>query len=227
MHVYCDFDGTISTIDVTDAVLERYAPPEWRDIERAWEAGRVDARQCMDAQIQLIHTGIEEICKFLDTIEIDPAFPDFVAWCSANCMGVTVVSDGIDLFIRRVLSNHGLGHLKVVANRLRVEQKEDGSRYRLETPFAHSRCSSGAGVCKCAVVQAQPCHMYIGDGRSDFCVSANADMLFAKDKLAAHCERRSIAFFSYSTFSDIRTFAGRYLPASPQRVLAADLNTIG
>src|SRR5438105_2768469 len=34
--VFCDFDGTITQIDGTDAVLERFALPEWRDWESLW-----------------------------------------------------------------------------------------------------------------------------------------------------------------------------------------------
>ena len=30
--IQCDFDGTISVVDVTDAMLERFARPGWREI---------------------------------------------------------------------------------------------------------------------------------------------------------------------------------------------------
>ena len=30
--IICDFDGTISLIDVTDSLLEKFATPEWEDI---------------------------------------------------------------------------------------------------------------------------------------------------------------------------------------------------
>lgn len=108
MHAYCDFDGTIAEIDVTDAVLERFATAEWRDVERAWEEGRINARQCMSAQVSLIHASISEIDAFLDTVKIDPDFSEFVSWCATHMIPVTVVSDGVDRFIHRILANHGL-----------------------------------------------------------------------------------------------------------------------
>jgi 2,3-diketo-5-methylthio-1-phosphopentane phosphatase len=207
MQAYCDFDGTITTIDVTDAVLERFAAPEWRDIEQAWEAGRIDARQCMSAQITLIQAAMNQIDEFLDTVEIDPEFPEFVRWCLRNSIPVTVVSDGVDRFIHRVLSNHGLGHLDIIANRLCVEKNGNCFYYRLEAPFKQSACQAGSGVCKCAVVASNTPHIYVGDGRSDFCVSARADLLFAKHKLATHCTRNSIPFVSYTTFKDVQAEA--------------------
>jgi 2,3-diketo-5-methylthio-1-phosphopentane phosphatase len=215
MHAYCDFDGTITTIDVTDAVLERFAPPEWRDIELAWEAGRINAWLCMSAQIALMRVDPEEIDDFLDTVEIYPSFVDFVNWCGENFIPVSIVSDGVDRFIRRVLVNHGLGHLDIASNRLCVEKDDRGFRYRLEAPFMQPACHSGSGVCKCAFVAAHPSHIYVGDGRSDFCVSANANLLFAKGKLAAHCSQRSIPFFPYKNFTDVRDIAATKLLTTP------------
>lgn len=211
MHAYCDFDGTIASIDVTDAVLERFAAPGWRDIERAWEAGRIDARQCMSAQIALIQAAMNEIDVFLDTVEIDPEFSEFVRWCSSNLIPVTVVSDGVDRFIHRVLSNHGLDHLDIIANRLCVEKSGSRFHYRLEAPFTKSACRAGSGVCKCAVVTSHTPHIYVGDGRSDFCVASNADFLFAKYKLAVHCTNNAIPFVPYTTFKDVQNEAAAQL----------------
>jgi 2,3-diketo-5-methylthio-1-phosphopentane phosphatase len=211
MHAYCDFDGTIATIDVTDAVLGQFAAPEWRDIEQAWETGRIDARQCMSAQITLIQAAMNQIDEFLDTVEIDPEFPEFVRWCTRNAIPVTIVSDGVDHFIHRVLSRHGLGHLDIIANRLCVEKNGTGFHYRLEAPFMQSACQARSGVCKCAVVASNSPHIYVGDGRSDFCVSAHADLLFAKHKLATHCTGNSIPFVSYTTFKDVQTKAAAKL----------------
>jgi 2-hydroxy-3-keto-5-methylthiopentenyl-1-phosphate phosphatase len=215
MRAYCDFDGTIAVIDVTDAVLDQFASPEWREIERDWEEGLIDACQCMAAQVALIKAPLNEIDAFLDTVEIDPGFKDFVSWCERNVVSMTIVSDGVDRFIRRILSNHGLDHLDVVANRLYVEQRQYRPQYRLEAPYKWSACDAGLGVCKCAVVAAQSPYMYVGDGRSDFCVSECADMVFAKHKLAAHCVRKAIPFFPYTTFKDVQALATATLMPTP------------
>ncbi|MBC2775116.1 MtnX-like HAD-IB family phosphatase [Rhizobium sp. AQ_MP] len=204
MQTYCDFDGTIAKIDVTDAVLERFAAPEWRDVEAAWEAGDITARQCMSAQIALIQAPLDEIDSFLDTVEIDPGFRSFVGWCAENAIPLSVVSDGVDRFIHRVLSNHGLGHLKIIANRLCIEEAPAGFQYRLEAPFSQSACLAQSGVCKCSVVTSGTTRIYVGDGRSDYCVSPQADLLFAKHKLATYCTLNAIPFVPYTTFSDVR-----------------------
>ena len=57
--VICDFDGTVTPFDVTDAILERFARPAWKTIEDEWVRGAISARQCMERQIPLIEAPLE------------------------------------------------------------------------------------------------------------------------------------------------------------------------
>jgi hypothetical protein len=52
--ILCDFDGTISVEDITDALLVRFAKPGWEDIEQAWKRGEIGSRECMARQIALL-----------------------------------------------------------------------------------------------------------------------------------------------------------------------------
>lgn len=221
MHVYCDFDGTISLNDVTDRVLEQFAAPEWQHLEQDWEEGRITSAQCMRAQVRLLDVSLSDLNTFLDSLEIDPDFATFAAFCSANTLKISIVSDGVDWFIRRVLQRHGLGHLEILSNRLTVLAKGDRFKYRLETPFAQKDCSAGSGVCKCALIHPTERHIYVGDGRSDFCVSHMADRVFAKSKLAAYCTENTIPFTPYHSFRDVQAALEALLKQRPARLAAA------
>jgi 2-hydroxy-3-keto-5-methylthiopentenyl-1-phosphate phosphatase len=203
MHVFCDFDGTISVVDTTDCVLSRLAAPEWEQLEADWLAGRIDAAACMRGQIALIEGSDAELDAVLDGIELDPGFPAFAAWCADHAVPLTIVSDGVDYFIRRILARHGLGDLPIVSNRLIGAA---GMR-ALAQPHRRQGCAAGAGVCKCdaAAARAAPAEtlVYIGDGRSDFCVSHRADILFAKDALAAYAAGRGEPHHLFETFHEI------------------------
>lgn len=204
MHIICDFDGTISRGDTTDLVLDRLADPAWRAIEDDWLAGRITAGACMRAQIALIGGSDAELDALLDTVELDPGFVAFVAWCAGRGLAISIVSDGVDRFIYRILERHRLGHLPVFANRL---AGAPGAR-TLEQPWAREGCAAGSGVCKCALAGAWsepkwPMTVYVGDGRSDFCVSARADLLFAKAALADYAAARARAFVPFETFDDV------------------------
>ncbi len=69
--VFLDFDGTITTRDVTDAILEMHADPEWLRVEEAWETGRIGSRECLTAQMALVRATQVEMDSLLDDIEVD------------------------------------------------------------------------------------------------------------------------------------------------------------
>lgn len=215
MHILCDFDGTISRGDTTDLVLAKLADPAWRGLEDDWVAGRITAAACMRAQVTLIGGSDADLDALLDTVELDPGFVAFVAWCAARRLPISIVSDGVDRFIRRILERHGMGHLPVFANRL---VGAPGARV-LEQPWSREGCAAGSGVCKCALAGAWsepkwPMTVYVGDGRSDFCVSARADLLFAKAALADYAAARAQPFIPFETFDDVTTALERRLAKS-------------
>jgi 2,3-diketo-5-methylthio-1-phosphopentane phosphatase len=205
MHVFCDFDGTITTVDTTDRVLSRLAAPAWEEIEAEWRAGRITAAACMQAQIALIEGDDDALDSVLDEVELAEGFTDFVAWCDAHAIPLTVVSDGVDYFIKRILRRHGAGDLPVVSNRLAGRA---GAR-RLSQPHRREGCAAGSGVCKCEATGSRlasaprPQLVYVGDGRSDFCVSGRADLLFARDDLAAYAAGRGQAHHPFNSFHDV------------------------
>jgi 2-hydroxy-3-keto-5-methylthiopentenyl-1-phosphate phosphatase len=204
MRIICDFDGTITRQDGTDTVLEALAAPAWRALQDEWTAGRLLGADCMVGQVALIGGSDADLGAVLDTVELDPDFVEFVDWCEALDFPISIVSDGVDRFIGRILARHGLERLPVTANRL---AGEPGAR-RLELPWRRSDCAAGSGVCKCAAAAigqaANVPTVYIGDGRSDFCVSAGADILFAKGALAEHAATRGRPYYPFVTFGDVR-----------------------
>lgn len=216
MRIFCDFDGTISSQDATDFILSRFADPEWRQIEDKWLGGDIGSAQCMRKQIALIRASLQQLDAALDEIEIDPTFPNFVNFCRTRKLSPCVISDGVDYFIQRILGRHRLPPLRVIANRLVMETDGGQASYQLATPHAHGPCASGAGVCKCRFV----CHrsdicVYIGDGRSDFCVANLPDLVFAKGALAEFCAQQDITFIPFQRFSDVTAALSRTLPSFP------------
>ncbi len=205
MRVFCDFDGTIAKVDTTDLVLTRLADPAWEDLEEQWKRGEITAAACMRDQVALIGGNDAALDAVLDSVELVEGFADFVAWCQASAVPLTVVSDGVDYFIARILNRHGLGHLPVVANHM-VGDAAAGRR--LDQPWSRAGCAAGSGVCKCQIASADAADnlmVFIGDGRSDFCVSGRADLLFARDKLAAYARSRAMPHHEFSDFHTITT----------------------
>jgi 2-hydroxy-3-keto-5-methylthiopentenyl-1-phosphate phosphatase len=214
MQVFCDFDGTISVQDATDFILARFADAEWRDIEEQWKRGTIGSAQCMQRQVALIRASQRQLDAALDAIEIDPSFPAFADFCRSRRIALTVVSDGVDYFIHRILARHRLPPLQVIANQLTIHGNNGDKRYRLALPFSQAACESGAAMCKCRCVRAAAgTRVYVGDGRSDFCVANKPELVFAKGNLAEFCERQGIAFLPYRQFDDVAQALKTPVPA--------------
>ncbi|MEQ1648084.1 MAG: MtnX-like HAD-IB family phosphatase [Hyphomicrobiaceae bacterium] len=204
IRVLVDFDGTIVPGDVTDHVLGTFADPSWLELEKAWQSGKMNSRDCMAAQVDLIRATPSDIARAVSERDIDPAFPEFVARCKAHGMEVTVVSDGFDLAIETTLKRAGLD-LPYFANSL---EWLGGDRWKLGFPNSSDDCTKRAGHCKCQrLADGATRTVVIGDGRSDFCVAAKSDLVLSKSSLTNHCVSQGLRHIAISGFADVvRTF---------------------
>lgn len=193
-----------------DALFERFGGAESVRAVGAYRRGELSAAACFDAECGAcgdVPAGALE--EFLATCEIDPTFPGFVDYCAARGFRLTVLSDGMDYYIRAILERHGLGDVAVYSNHLVLEPAGGGGAVRLvpSYPWRDEVCD------RCACCKRN--HMlnmsadgdaivYVGEGYSDRCPVAFADLVFAKDDLLRYCEMNSISFCPYDSFADIR-----------------------
>lgn len=216
LSISCDFDGTITCADTVDAILETFAMPAWEDVEAEWKAGRIGSRECLAAQADLLRASPTELDQFIDGIEVDPEAAGFFGDCLKLGAPVSVVSDGFDWVVRRVLARMGVRGVPIIANRL-VHMGDD----RWSVRFPHAAVNCGSGVCKCAVVNGPTRLVHIGDGRSDACVSDVCDVVFAKGWLLEQRRRRgldSIAFESFATVRAMLPELGELATTAAQRI---------
>lgn len=200
-HVLVDFDGTLVPSDATDSLLERFAAPEWRDVEALWQSGKIGSRECLSRQVSLLRATPDELDEAINDIGIDPSFRSFMNLCTDYGITASVVSDGFDRVIGRVLYNHGIV-MRYTANRLEPVGED---RWTVSFPHVAERCRMLAGHCKCATAdrESRGIKVVIGDGRSDFCVAGGADLVFAKGNLATHCESEAITHTPIKSFADV------------------------
>lgn len=217
--VYCDFDGTITTRDTVDFLLEQLADPQWQEIEEVWKRGEIGSRECMARQIPLIQGGWPAIEKLLSDVVVDPTFSSFVKWCSEHKIPLAVVSEGLDRVIHFLLAREGLEIPAVWANALHEDAQGGLS---LSFPNAPTTLNCQSGLCKCNVINKTRSitgpgvhSIVIGDGLSDRCWASEADTLFAKGKLITHCEDNHIPFIPFNDFDTIRNVLEKKLHPTP------------
>jgi len=218
--VFCDFDGTITQVDVTDQILSQFAHPSWQEIEQEWVRGVIGSRECLERQLALVDASPEELDALVDAVPIDPGFLGFCRFLKRHAIPLYVVSDGFDYVIRRVLRRSGVdGDLRngqhLFSNGLRVE----GRHVHLSFPCLPAPCAHGCATCKAEIIRrvAPEQHpvIFIGDGLSDRFALERAELVFAKRQLLAFCREKSISCHPFETFRDIEAVLGAELGPPP------------
>jgi 2-hydroxy-3-keto-5-methylthiopentenyl-1-phosphate phosphatase len=219
-HIVCDFDGTVTRTDAVDNILERFADPSWEAIEDEWLSGAIGSRECLSRQLAMVKATPNELLGYFDSVDIDPAFPDFVELVMSRGATLDIVSDGIEQGIARVLSRNNAPLLPIIANRLRQVGPDS---WRIEFPYSSDACRAASGNCKCKSAPKGKRVLVIGDGQSDMCVAGTADFVFATGRLAEHCEHNGIPYARFNTFADLPALLARLPHSEPVRAISLPL----
>jgi len=195
--IYCDFDGTITKRDSVNGFFEMYAP-NWTDSEKLWIEGKISSRENAIIQVGLLKNVSQgQLDDYINSIEIDDYFLGFVDYVKSRNLKLTILSDGFDLFIQKVLKRYNLA-IPYYANKLIYKN----GKFSVEFPYYNGDCDKKAGMCKCEKVK-EKSFCYIGDGTSDLCIASKADFLFASKNLHKYCEKNLIKHHYFETFSNI------------------------
>jgi 2,3-diketo-5-methylthio-1-phosphopentane phosphatase len=202
--VLVDFDGTIARLDLSDEVMRRYADLDaWAPLEGAYLSGEIGSRTLLSRQAAILHGETERIATMTEGEDLDPAFRPFVDELRARGALVEVVSDGFGFFVRPSLERLGLGDLPVYTARTSFPP----GRVEIDFPDGHPACRV-CGTCKRQRIllhqAAGDYTVFVGDGFSDLYAANHADLVFAKDHLAAICADRGWPYRDWTTFDDIR-----------------------
>jgi 2-hydroxy-3-keto-5-methylthiopentenyl-1-phosphate phosphatase len=209
LRIYVDFDGTITRKDVGNAFFAHFGGGAATDAVRVYRDGGMTAQQCFQAEAAAMGAvDPESLMEFVDRQEFDPGFPAFVAWCRSKNLPLRVLSDGLDLYVDRILERAGCSDLPRTTNHAETARSADGAhRLRLAFPHADASCSR-CGCCKRNLMLTgsgdDDIICYIGDGFSDFCPVQYADIVFAKSQLQTYCQSMNISYFPYASFDEVR-----------------------
>jgi 2-hydroxy-3-keto-5-methylthiopentenyl-1-phosphate phosphatase len=206
-HVFFDFDGTLTPVDVGTHLLDRFAPTTWRASEVRYDRGEIGSRECLVDQWSLLPLDRDRLREAAAEVPLDPAFSPLLEALRASGARVTVVSDGFGFHVEDRLGPLGV---EVLTNAV------DWATGELTFPHTDRCCPcSTCGTCKQAPLKDARSDgrvtVFVGDGTSDRKAALLADVLFAKGALAAWCDERDVEFTSFRTIADVHAelFDGR------------------
>lgn len=204
----CDFDGTISPVDIGAAFVRRFSGDRSANapaLLSQWRAGQIGSRELTAIECGWLEATESAALDFARGFTLDAHFERFAREADRRGEKVVVVSDGFDFYVRDQLARAGLGHLEWSANRIRFE----GSTVRVE--FEAPQGCGQCGNCKGAHVRRhrdRGCEVVlVGDGLSDRCGARLADHVLARGDLLEWCREEGIPAEPFSNFDDVDHWA--------------------
>ena len=209
-QVYFDFDNTITTFDVLDAIIEQFSiDRDWVAYEEAWRAGDIGSKECLEGQLHSIRCTRESLAEYLATVTLDTHFNRLLSLLQENGIKPVILSDSFTFFIASILRNNDVKGITVYANRLRFYEG------RLIPSFPHTNhlCSHCAH-CKTNNFSSnghkEKSIIYIGDGLSDVCPAQHADLVFAKSTLLDHFKKAKRYCVAFKDLGDVYNYFKEY-----------------
>ena len=195
---FLDYDGTATTRECNEVVLQALVGDAWRPFEDEVRAGRLSHAECFSRQIGLVEAPRAQLLgDMVDAAEPAPGLAEFLAALRAGGARAVLVSAGFREVIEAVWRRHALPAVELAASEL-DGSGQDGTGPRGGPPYqvVYSprlgdcpRC--GPASCKAAVLRElrHPGDVVwvFGDGASDLCPAREADLIFARGHLAELC----------------------------------------
>ncbi len=201
-----DFDGTVTTKDITTELGLYFGGTKFIEIDRSYQAKEIPIRGWLQAEVTLLPVDLEKLkSKAFEWAQIRPGFKSFLQKAHAGNNLVIIASDGLGFYIEPILEHFGLrGEVDLIYRNDTFINKQ--GLLEILNPHAHPTCVV-CGNCKARVVVQQKAAgrpvIYIGDGSNDRFGASWADLIFAREDLAHSCEKHNLAYSPWEDFYDI------------------------
>jgi 2,3-diketo-5-methylthio-1-phosphopentane phosphatase len=203
--IVLDFDGTVTEKDVGDEVCDRFAPPEWRDIDAAWIRNEISLPDAQRKMWALARAERADALAYARKIgHVRRGLDQLIAAAEAGGHELWLASGGFDFYIEGILGERLQHFSRRYFNTTRFAEG------RIAVEFPHALLACG----RCAVCKGKVCDearatgrgvIFIGDGSSDRCAIGRADRLFAVrgSLLARTCEERGADYVAFDGLDEV------------------------
>jgi 2-hydroxy-3-keto-5-methylthiopentenyl-1-phosphate phosphatase len=212
MLVICDFDGTVTTTDVTNVLWDRYGMEGWRrKLLRGYRAGETSHLELMDMGWRDVSQSEQELLDYArPLVAMRDGFAEFLAFCHSRGWPFRVISGGIDWYIRAFLPAgvEFVSYTAVLDRTWRVSLPQgfrlaEGVDFKVQALRDLRTRFPGVET------------MFIGDGRNDFPLAREADRVFAVrgSTLARLCAEHGVPHDTFESFTEIAVRVARAVDA--------------
>ncbi|MGM0651750.1 MAG: MtnX-like HAD-IB family phosphatase [Bacillota bacterium] len=201
-----DFDGTITTIDISQEMATCFGGTEYAKIEQMYRNRQIPIRKWLRLAAEKLPPDPKRLLeKAMEWAEIRPGFEEFLNFAGSEGRSVVVASDGFGFYIEPILRYYGLYEKVDLVFKNNTFLNSKGS-LEVNTPYAHKVCTV-CGNCKSSHVirlkEEEKMVIYIGDGSNDRFGASWADHVCARDQLLAYCHKYNFSYSQWDNFYDI------------------------
>lgn len=226
--IVLDYDGTVTTRECNEIALTAAVGDAWRPYEEMVRRGEMGHAECFDLQVRLVDVPRAAFLRgIVDAAEPAPGLREFLAVAAAGGARVVIVSAGFREAIETVWRRHDLPPVEIIASELiGADGDGGGPPYRLRFDPRLGDCGRcGPASCKAAVVRARrrpgDVVWVFGDGESDLCPAREADLVFARSRLAELAEEAGLCWRRLDFVAAARELAGLAAAREPADDAAA------
>lgn len=203
LAVLCDFDDTTAVENVAEIIMTRFGDERWRSMRMEFRTGRYALREYQEKAFSLLEVSRDDmVAAVQERATLRPGFKELHGYCCEHDVALAIVSNGLDFYVQALLEREGLGDLPIHT----VQARFNSNGIEFAYPYADPACSD-FGNCKCRVLEEYSKQgrsiVYVGDGRTDFCAAAAADLVFAHKDLARFCRTYGIPHVAFADFGDV------------------------
>jgi len=201
-----DFDGTITARDITGELSRYFGGNKFNKLIASYERDSISIQGFIEGMAQELPPDLDHLTDLsLKLATTREGFDFFLKKVKEEGALVTIASDGFGFYIEPILRRENcLDKIDYIfCNELQCDEK---GRTNIKFPYAHHACNI-CGNCKAAHVARFKEEgyqvIYAGDGKNDWFGASLANLVFARDKLAALFEQEGKPYRPWETFYDL------------------------
>lgn len=204
--IFCDFDGTITAEDTFTGMLKAVAPHLCDEYLPDIYAQKLTLREGVKRIIESIPSQYySQMIDYVDDIPLRPGFVELVKFSITNQIPFHVVSGGLKDMVKRVLSQQWLGNRPLLEQVASINAVAIDARGEYLKPISDYEGGTEL-VAKVEVMKEFPAQktISIGDSITDLNIALNADISFARDRLAGYLEKANRFYYPWDDFFTVR-----------------------
>ena len=202
--VQCDFDGTVTELDISFQLLDHFADGDWRQLLNEYIEGKIPVGTFNRMAFAMVKADKQTMLDFIfnqSNTKVRPGFDKLLAYCSNNGFKFVIVSNGLDFYIEALLKDMGVEGIEVYAAKTRFNPGglqvayigPDGSILEKGFKDAYTDLFLSRGY-----------HVvYVGNGISDSFPAKKSHHVFATGDLLTHCRENNIVCTPFNDLNEV------------------------